>query len=107
MTRNSRNILLLVFTVVLSGVSFGQTKQQRNVTINGQNGTAQVIDQNGRLFVDVLALANIGKGSVSFTGPAIVLTFPSSEPFGDSRSRGVPCCRRRATGTVLLCRRNS
>jgi hypothetical protein len=78
MKRHSRSILLLVFTTVLSGATFGQTKQQqRNVTVNGQNGTAKVIDQNGRLFVDVSALASIGKGAVSFIGPDIVLTFPA------------------------------
>ncbi len=72
MKRHSRSILLLVFTAVLSGAIFGQTKQQqRNVMVNGQNGTAAVIDQNGRLFVDVSALASIGKGSVSFSGPGI------------------------------------
>jgi hypothetical protein len=77
MKRDSRSILLLVFTAVLSSAAFGQTTQrQRNVTVNGQNGTAEVIDQNSRLFVDVSALASIGKGSVSFSGPGIVLTFP-------------------------------
>ena len=80
MKRNSRSILLLVFTAVLGGAAFGQTKQhQRNLTVNGQNGTAEVIDQNGRLFVEVSALASIGKGSVSYSGPGIVLTFPSSQ----------------------------
>jgi len=78
MKRDSRSILLLVFTALLSGASFGQTKQQqRNLTVNGQNGTAEVIDQSGRLFVDVSALASIGKGSVSFSGPRIVLTLPA------------------------------
>jgi hypothetical protein len=78
MKRDSRSILLLVCAAVLSAATFGQTKQQqRNVTVNGQNGRAEVIDQNGRLFVDVSALASIGKGSVSFSGPGIVLTFPA------------------------------
>jgi len=78
MKRDSRSILLLVFTALLSGASFGQTKQQqRNLTVNEQNGTAEVIDQSGRLFVDVSALASIGKGSVSFSGPRIVLTLPA------------------------------
>jgi hypothetical protein len=78
MKRDSRSILLLVCAAVLSAATFGQTKQQqRNVTVNGQNGTAEVIDQNGRLFVDVSALASIGKGSVSFSGPGIALTFPA------------------------------
>lgn len=77
MKRDSRSILLLIFTAALSGASFGQMKQQRNVTVNSQNGTAEVIDQSGRLFVDVSALASIGKGSVSFNGAGIVLTFPA------------------------------
>jgi hypothetical protein len=77
MKQNSRSILLLVFTAVLSGATFGQTKhQQRSVVVNGQNGEAEVIDQNGRLFVDILTLASIGKGSVSFSGPSVVLTLP-------------------------------
>lgn len=78
MKRDSLSILLLVFATTLSCSTFGQTKlQQLNVTVNRQNGTAEVIDQNGRLFVDALALASIGKGSVSFSGSGIVLTFPA------------------------------
>ena len=78
MKRDTGSILLLVLTAVLSGVALGQSKQQpRNVMVNGQSGKAEVIDQNGRLFVDVLALATIGKGSVSFSGPGIVLEFPA------------------------------
>jgi len=78
MKRHSRTILVLVFMALLSGATFGQTKQQqRNIVVNGQNGKAEVIDQNGRFFVDLSALASIGKGSVSFTGPGIVLTLPA------------------------------
>ena len=78
MKQDSRSILLLVLTVTLSCSAFGQTKpQQRNITVNRRNGTAEVIDQNGRLFVDVMALASIGEGSVSFSGSGIVLTFPA------------------------------
>jgi hypothetical protein len=66
----------MVFTALLSGATLGQTTLQRNVMVNGQNGTAEVIDRNGRLFVDLSALASIGKGSLSFSGPGIVLTFP-------------------------------
>ncbi len=77
MKQKSRHILLLVCAAVLSGATFGQTQQQRKVVVNGQNGKADVIDQNGRVFVDVSALASIGKGSVSFDGPGIVLTLPA------------------------------
>lgn len=82
MKRANGSLLLLVFNAVLSGVGLGQSNQQpRNITINGQSGRAEVIDQNGRLFVDVLALTSIGKGSMSFRGPSIILEFP---PVGSS-----------------------
>jgi hypothetical protein len=77
MKPDSRSILLLLFTAVLWGTTFGQTQQQRNVVVNGKNGKADVIDRNGQLFVDVSALASISKGSVSFSGPGLVLTFPA------------------------------
>jgi hypothetical protein len=71
-------VFFLVFATTLSAIAFGQTtQQQRNFMVNGQNGKAEVIDQNGRLFVDVMALASIGKGSVSFSGPGMVLSLPS------------------------------
>jgi len=78
MRRNCRNTLLVIFTAVLSGMAFGQTKQQQNVVVNGQSGQAEVINQNGRLFVDMLALASIGRGSVSFSAAGIVLTLPAA-----------------------------
>ncbi len=79
MKRDRRSILLVIFTAVLSGATFGQTKQQQqNVVVNGQTGQAEVINQNGRLFVDMLALASIGRGSVSFSGTGIVLSLPAA-----------------------------
>ena len=91
MKRHRGSIFPVILSVILSGVALGQSKEQpRNVTVNGQSGTAEVIDQNGRLFVDILALASIAKGSVSFTGPDIVLGVPASasgsaEPAAASR----------------------
>ena len=91
MKRQSGSIFPLILSVIMSGVALGQSKEQpRNVIVNGQSGTAEVIDQNGRLFVDILALASIAKGSVSFTGPDIVLGVPASasgsaEPTAASR----------------------
>ena len=91
MKRHSGSIFPLVLNVILSGMALGQSKEQpRNVIVNGQSGKAEVIDQNGRLFVDILALASIAKGSVSFTGGNIVLGVPalasgSAEPAAASR----------------------
>jgi hypothetical protein len=78
MKRSPRTVLLLVFTAVLSSVALGQSKPQpRTVIVNGQSGQADIIDRNGRSFVDVSALASVGKGSVSFSGPDIVLELPA------------------------------
>ena len=87
MKRDTESILLLVLIAVLSRSALGQSKQQsRNVIVNGQSGKAEVIDQDGRLFVDVLAVASIGKGSVSFSGPGIVLEFPRAVASGATPS---------------------
>ena len=89
--KRDTEILLLVLIAVLSGVALGQSKQQpRNVIVNGQSGKAEVIDQNGRLFVDVLALASIGKGSVSFSGPGIVLDFYAAASGATTASTAEP-----------------
>jgi hypothetical protein len=78
MKRTTGSILLLILTAALSGITLGQSQQQpRNLIVNGQSGKAEIIDQNGRVFVDVLDLADIGKGSVSFSGPGIILKFPA------------------------------
>jgi len=94
MNRDVRSILLLTFTVVLSGTTFGQAKQQqRNVTVNGNTGIAEMIDQGGRSFVDVADLARVGKGSVSFTGSGIALTLPvgsSAATAGPAAAPSVP-----------------
>jgi len=95
MKRTTGRVLPLVMTTLLSSVALGQSQpHQRNLIVNGQSGQAEVIDQNGRLFVDVLALASIGKGSVSFSGPGIVLKFPavasSPKTAGTAEAAAVP-----------------
>ena len=83
----TERIIPLLLTAVLIGGAFGQSKQQaRSLIVNGHSGEAEVIEQNGRLFVDVSALANIGKGSASFSGPGIVLKLPGWP--SDTRSAG-------------------
>ena len=88
MKPKSRCMLLLVFAAALNGPTFGQTtQQQRNVVVNGQHGKADVIEQNGRMFVDVSALASIGKGSVGFSGSGFVLSIPAAT--SDTATSGV------------------
>ena len=55
--------------------SFAQTS---TVVVNGQTGQATTIQQDGRTFVDVAALAQIANGSLSFKGKTIMLSLPAA-----------------------------
>jgi hypothetical protein len=64
---------------LLSPLALGQAAPQtRTLVVNGNSGDVPVIQQNGRAFVDLAALANIGNGSLSFNASRIVLTIPPS-----------------------------
>jgi hypothetical protein len=103
MRPSTGSILPLVLTTVLSGVALGQSKQQpRNVIVNGQSGKAEIIDQNGRFFVDVMDLANIGNGSVSFSGPAIILKFPAVASGVTTAGTAEPASAERPTNSSAL-----
>jgi hypothetical protein len=67
--------------VVLVAAGAGLAQAQHppaTVVVNGQTGTAGVIQENGRSYVDVAALVQIANGSLSFRGNTIVLTLPAA-----------------------------
>ena len=76
--RKTRSIAWSLFALLItSGMAFGQAGQQTaTLVVNGQSGKAPVIQNNGRTYVDVGALAQIAQGSLSFSGKQIVLTIP-------------------------------
>ena len=75
MTRSIASGSLAV--LILSAMAFGQAGQQTaTIVVNGQSGTAPVIQNNGRTYIEVGALAQIAQGSLSFSGKQIVLTIP-------------------------------
>jgi len=69
------NLLVLLLTSVMA---FGQEHPVATVVVNGQSGKASIIQDNGRTYIDVGALAQIAQGSLSFSGKQIVLTIPPS-----------------------------
>lgn len=67
----------LAAVLMTSGIAFGQAQSQTaTLVVNGQSGKAPIIQDNGRTYVDVGALAQIAQGSLSFSGKQIVLTIP-------------------------------
>ena len=75
--------------LLLVVVAMAQTQNQRDVlSVQGYEGQADVIRNQGRVFVDALALARITKGSLNFEEGRIVLTLPgtdASESAGQDR----------------------
>jgi hypothetical protein len=67
----------LTVLLVASGMAFAQVEHQsRTLLVNGHSGQAAVIQENGRAYVDLEALAQIANGSLSFNANRIVLTLP-------------------------------
>jgi len=91
----SASVPLLVL-LLLSGIIWAQVhRQTRTLAINGQSGQAEVVEIDGRVYVDLEALAQISNGSLRFTAKRIVLALPtpsvsspkpvpSPSPVGDS-----------------------
>ncbi len=72
----SRTLTVLLVT---SGMAFAQVEHRsRTLVVNGHSGQAAVIQENGRTYVDLAALAQIANGSLSLNANRIVLTLPSA-----------------------------
>jgi len=68
--------LLLIALLFQAGAANAQTK---TLTVNGHAGEAQVIQVNGRSYVDVEGLARITNGSLSFQASQISLTIGAGQ----------------------------
>ena len=70
--------LLVIAAMVWAPVARAQQAAHANsaLTVSGQSGQAPVIQQNGRSYVDVEALARITQGTLAFQADRIVLTLP-------------------------------
>jgi hypothetical protein len=78
MRDNLRSALLaLLVLIFVSGITWAQAaRQTRTLVINGQSGKAEVVEINGRAYVDLEALAQIANGSLHFKAKRVVLTLP-------------------------------
>ena len=70
---------LALLILLFCGAGLAQVRQEnRSLSVNGHNGTAEVVVVNGRTYVELETLARIGKGSLSFHNDQVGLTFPAS-----------------------------
>ncbi|HTZ48594.1 MAG TPA: hypothetical protein VMH20_13440 [Verrucomicrobiae bacterium] len=76
-TRGARGyVFLFIFAVAVLALSVAAQQSTTSLALNGQNGSAKVVQVNGHNYVDVEGLARLANGSISFKGQQIVLTLP-------------------------------
>jgi len=84
----TRRLVILGVALMMVFIAMAQTRPEREVlSVQGYEGQADIIRNQGRVFVDAQALARITKGSLNFGEDRIVLTLPRSdtlERVGDS-----------------------
>ncbi len=67
--------------LILSGLALPVVAQHADsLSINGQTGTAKVIQLNGRNYVEVEGLARLTNSSISFNGNQIIITLAGGNP---------------------------
>lgn len=77
-TRGTSGFLFFLFLFVVAALALSVAAQQNttSLAVNGQNGSAKVVQVNGHNYVDIEGLARLTNGSISFKGQQIVLTLP-------------------------------
>jgi hypothetical protein len=91
-TKSSRNRWTIATLLIFSGLAITLVAQQSSsLAIAGQQGSAKVVQVNGRNYVEVEGLARITGSSISFNGNQIVLNLAGASASGanapDSFSR--------------------
>jgi len=75
--KSSLTTLAPLILLILPVLALCQTApENRTLVINGQPGQVNVVQMNGRSYVDVEALARVANGSLAFQGNQITLTLP-------------------------------
>ena len=81
----------VIFAVSILALAVAAQQSSSSLMVNGQQGTAKVVQVQGHNYVDIEGLARLTNGSISFKGSQIVLSLPS---VGTPRT-SLPRCSRR------------
>lgn len=85
-------VVVLALAIGVAAAGHAQSeKQEYTLRVNGQSGTAKVVQINGHSYVDLDALARIANGSVAYQGNQITLNLQGTSSSGvDSNSASSP-----------------
>jgi len=84
----TRGVVIVGGALLIVVTAVAQTQvQKETLSVQGYQGQARVIRNNGRAFVDVEELARITKGSLSFEDDRIILTLAPSDASESARDR--------------------
>ena len=71
--------LMFVAFAAASGRAWSQAVQQDRIfVVSGLPGQAQILQRNGRSYLDIEALARLMNGSLAFEGNVVTLTLPAA-----------------------------
>src|SRR5258708_3407072 len=78
--QNKRLYTRLLFALLLCSLFLviGRAAQQRTLLVTGRTGELAIVEMDGRLYVEIQALAQLTNSSLSFSGNRMVLTLPAS-----------------------------
>jgi len=78
--QNKRLYTRLIFALLLCSLFLviGRAAQQRTLLVTGRTGELAIVEMDGRLYVEIHALAQLTNSSLSFSGNRMVLTLPAS-----------------------------
>jgi hypothetical protein len=68
---------VLVFTFSVLALALAAQQSTTSLAVNGQQGSAKVVQVQGHNYVDIEGLARLTNGTISFKGNQIVLNLPA------------------------------
>jgi hypothetical protein len=85
-----RLMAVLAFSFSLLALALAAQQTTTSLAVNGQQGSAKVVQVQGHNYVDIEGLARLTNGTISFKGNQILLSLPAVAPSGSSAAPAQP-----------------
>jgi len=75
---------VLVLSLSVLALALAAQQSSTSLSVNGQQGSARVVQVQGHNYVDIEGLARLTNGTISFKGSQILLSLPTVAPTGST-----------------------